>query len=333
MTGAPAQAYPKTVPCNAVALQKAVVAADNAGGGTLNLTPRCTYRITAPASTANAFAVVTTPIRINGNRATIVRTVATSFRFFQVEESGNLTLTALTLREGRSDNGGAISVNRGRLTLIGSTVTANTAELGGGIYNLGTVRVVGGVISNNVAVQGGGLNNQGVTATLDGTTVSGNHALTDFADGFGGGILNAAPLTLTRTRIVKNQAIGEGAEGGGVWNFDELTMNRGVVRDNVANGDGALGGGMVNSGAAKVTDTRFLFNAATGVNARGGAIFNLVGTTTLRGVKVVANQATGTGADGGGIFREAGTVTPTRTIVARNRPNNCGDPSTVPGCR
>jgi hypothetical protein len=329
LAGAPASAYPSNrVPCSAAALQKAVAAVDKAGGGTLNLTPRCSYRITAPATAANAFAAVTTPVRINGNRATIVRATPTSFRFFEVEKSGNLTLNALTLREGRSDNGGAISVDGGRLTLINSTVAANTAELGGGIYSLGTVRVIGGVLRGNVAVQGGALNNQGVTATLDGTTVSGNHALTDFADGFGGGILNAAPLTLTRVHLVDNQAIGDGAEGGGVWNFDELTVNRSAFHGNVANGDGALGGGLVNSGAARVRDSRFLFNAATGTGSRGGAIFNLVGTTTLTGVKVVANQA----GDGGGIVREAGTVTLTRTVVARNKPNNCGNPSTVPGC-
>jgi hypothetical protein len=47
---------------------------------------------------------------------------------------------------------------------------------------------------------------------------------------------------------------------------------------------------------------------------------------------VVTNQAAGTGADGGGIFRPNGTVTVTGSSVAANQPNNCGNPSTVPGC-
>ncbi|GAA1875079.1 hypothetical protein [Asanoa iriomotensis] len=331
LSGQPASAYPgNLVRCNAAALQAAVAKADNAGGGTLNLTPRCTYRLTAPASDDNGLAIVTTPVRINGNRATITRTSDTAFRFFQVEASGSLTLNGLTLRDGRTENGGAIFVNGGRVTLVDSTVTGNTATaIGGGIYSLGTLKVTGSTLRDNTAVQGGGLNNQGVEATFARSTVTGNRAVTGFAEGFGGGILSAGPLTLDNTRVAGNEATGAGASGGGLWNFDSATVTRGSFLGNVASGAEASGGGLWNGGSANVTGTRFLRNAATGTDARGGAVFSITGTTTLTDVKVVANRATETG---GGIFREAGTVTPTRTVVTRNRPDNCGNPSTVPGC-
>ena len=160
LLGLPATAVAQTlVPCNAAALQSAVAAANTAGGGTLNLSPACTYSLTTPDNGENGLAVITTPIRINGNRATITRSSATAFRFFNIAGSGNLTLNALTLRNGRASNGGAILVGAGgRLALSAGTVTGNTATSvgGGGIINLGgTVVIDSSTLSNNTGSQGG----------------------------------------------------------------------------------------------------------------------------------------------------------------------------------
>lgn len=115
LLGLPATASAQTlVPCNGAMLQTAVANANTAGGGTLNLSSGCTYTLTAPAVGENGLVVITAPIRINGNRATITRSSASAFRFFQVGASGNLTLEALTLSNGRASNGGAIFVNNGR---------------------------------------------------------------------------------------------------------------------------------------------------------------------------------------------------------------------------
>jgi hypothetical protein len=336
LMGLPATAFAQTlVPCNETALKNAVAAANSAGGGTLNLTAACTYTLTTPASGDNGLAVVTTPIRINGNRATITRSSPTDFRFFEVSGgSGNLTLNALTLRNGRTDNGGAITVGTGsRLTLSASTVTGNTATAaGGGIFSLGTVEVDSSALSNNTAIQGGGFNNQGDTATVTSSTVTGNHAITGAAEGFGGGILTASPLTLNNTFITGNDATGSGASGGGVWNFDTLTLIGSPVQGNVANGDEASGGGLWNAASLSITDSPILGNTASGTTARGGGVFNETGSATLRGVSVVSNRAVGSGADGGGIFRNSGTVTLTAASVAGNQPGNCGNPPTVSGC-
>ncbi|GIF75831.1 hypothetical protein [Asanoa siamensis] len=334
VVGVPAAASASSyVPCDGRALQAAVVRVNNAGGGTLNLTPRCTYRLRTPASGDNGLAAVTTPIRVNGNRATITRASAANFRFFEIGAAGHLTLKWLTLRNGRTADGGAIFVNGGRLDLVAGTVTGNTAtENGGGIYNTGTMAITASSLSDNTAAQGGAVNNQGAEASIDLTTVTRNHVATGVDQGVGGGILNAAPLTLKGVRIAGNTASGQGAVGGGLWNVGDLTMTGGSFVDNVADGAGAGGGGLWNGDSATVTGTRFLFNTASGGQARGGGIFNVAGTVVLNHATVVANQATGAGADGGGIFSETGTVTRTGGTLRGNRPNNCGAPSTVPGC-
>jgi hypothetical protein len=59
LVGAPATAFAQAlVPCNGPALQSAVAAANTAGGGTLNLTPGCTYRLTTPDDGENGLAII-----------------------------------------------------------------------------------------------------------------------------------------------------------------------------------------------------------------------------------------------------------------------------------
>lgn len=83
----------------------------------------------------------------------------------------------------------------------------------------------------------------------------------------------------------------------------------------------------------KLTDTPVAGNTTNGTNSRGGGIFDTgSGTVDLTHSLVTNNRALGTDADGGGIFKASGTVTRIVSPVARNQPNNCGNPSTVPGC-
>ncbi|MCX5093808.1 hypothetical protein OOK36_33965 [Streptomyces sp. NBC_00365] len=86
-------------------------------------------------------------------------------------------------------------------------------------------------------------------------------------------------------------------------------------------------------GTVKLTDTPVADNTTNGTNSRGGGIFDTgSGTVDLTHSLVTNNRALGTGADGGGIFKASGTVTRIVSPVARNQPNNCGNPSTVSGC-
>ncbi len=252
----PAIALP-VVPCNATALVNAITAANTAGGGALDLSPTCTYTLTAPNNGQNGLPIITTPIRINGNGSTITRSSVTDFRFFAVVGGGDLALKLLTLSNGRAGNGGALSVsNGGSLTLDSSTVTGNTATAvgGGAILNFGTVAINNSTLSNNTGAQGGALNIQPTaTATFKGGTVRGNRSLTTIVSPAGAGIVNVSgSLTLSDTRLTGNDAIGNNAQGGALVNSGgTVVITGGVANENVADGADAHGGAISNIGEGR----------------------------------------------------------------------------------
>ncbi|BBD69051.1 hemolysin-type calcium-binding region [Nostoc commune NIES-4072] len=125
----------------------------------------------------------------------------------------------------------ASSGKAGILSLINSSVSSNTANSGGGIYNQGgTLRLTNSTVSGNTATSGGGIFNgddggySGGSVTVTNSTVSGNTALED-----GGGIYNGfsyvrnTTLTLINSTITNNTTDSDGngtGNGGGVFNGD-----------------------------------------------------------------------------------------------------------------
>ena len=71
------------MPCSSGALIAAFAAANTAGGGTINLTSGCIYKLTSADNGENGLPVVTTSIGVNGNGATIAGN-NTSFRILEV---------------------------------------------------------------------------------------------------------------------------------------------------------------------------------------------------------------------------------------------------------
>ena len=120
------------------------------------------------------------------------------------------------------------------LTMTDCTLSNNYgADLGGGLLNEGTATMVGCTISGNSAKktsptpgQGGGVDNGG-TMTLTNCTVGGNYAYFS-----GGGVDNggsANTLTLTNCTVSGNSS-GGGVSG--VVNDANVTMNNTIVSDN-----------------------------------------------------------------------------------------------------
>jgi hypothetical protein len=74
------------------------------------------------------------------------RSSAATFRFFEVLAGANLKLDSVKLTNGGgASGGGAIDVNSGgTLTLTNSTVSGNSALVGGGIRNNGGTLTVAG---------------------------------------------------------------------------------------------------------------------------------------------------------------------------------------------
>ncbi|MGW3078697.1 hypothetical protein [Kitasatospora sp. NPDC001132] len=334
--------------CSESDLQAAIGAVATVGG-TVNLRPGCTYTLTdaAPPNDDNGLPVITSTVTINGSGDTITRAAsAANFRFFQVNGSnGNLTLNSLTLSNGHASSslgngrGGAIWLSGGgpELTLNNTVLTTNTADsFGGAVDNdNGALTVNRSVLRNNTAAAGGALfvspfGGSG-TASVTASTIVGNHART-----LAGGIAAAVgtTVTLSSSAVSGNDVTGSNALGGGIAQAGTITLQTSTVTGNTATGNNAQGGGIYNlTGTVRLTDSPVFGNTTNGTNSRGGGIVNTAfGNATLTRSPVTKNQALGTGADAGGIFRASGTVTLNVSPVVLNQPNNCGSPSTVPGC-
>jgi CSLREA domain-containing protein len=122
-------------------------------------------------------------------------------RVIHVYGAGNLTLSGLTIRNGRTSMSGGGIRNEGNLVMSNATVSGNetTASYGGGIANAGpaTMSLTNVTISGNRAEGDGGGIDQGLggLANLNNVTISGNTADTDGDAGGGGGVL-VAPGTI-----------------------------------------------------------------------------------------------------------------------------------------
>ncbi|MFF9126901.1 hypothetical protein ACF09J_27085 [Streptomyces sp. NPDC014889] len=334
--------------CRESDLQAAIGAVATVGG-TVNLKRGCTYTLTdaAPPNGDNGLPVIKNKVTINGCGDTITRAAtAANFRFFEIDgPNGNLTLNTLTLRNGHASSslgngrGGAIWLSGGgpALTLNNTNLTTNTADVFGGAIDNdnGTVSVRRSTLHNNKAISGGAVfvspfGGSG-KATFDGSRITGNHA-TNLAGGIAAAV--GTTVTLTGTRVTGNDVTGTGAHGGGIAQAGTMKLNRSEVTRNTTTGANAQGGGIYNTaGTMQLTKSPVTGNTTNGTNSRGGGIFNTAfGTVALTRSPVTKNQALGTGADGGGIFRASGTVTRNASPVTGNRPNNCGNPSTVAGC-
>jgi len=156
--------------------------------------------------------------------------------------NGTLTVLSCTVSGNRGDPGGGIANHwLGTLTLTNSTVWGNSAVRGGGgVLNFGTMEVKNSTVSANQANYGAGIYN-GHTMTLMNSTVWGNSAtahddpddMPDRDSGKGGGIFNGfGPLTLTNTTVSGNTAVGVGtgiASLGGALTLTNSTVSGSVV--------------------------------------------------------------------------------------------------------
>lgn len=162
-------------------------------------------------------------------------------RVVYITNSAVISISGLQLRQGFANNGGAIFVGSGVLTLTKSFVYSSTATANGGaIYNAGgTVAVDSNDLRSNQAANGGAFFHVAGVSVLQNNIIRQNTATTN-----GGGIYNATGnnLTVWHNTVYANSA----TDGGGFYN---------------------------NSGNPRVVNTIFAANIATGV---GHAMFSAV---------------------------------------------------------
>jgi predicted outer membrane repeat protein len=312
-SGVAGAATAESVSCNADRLIAAIVRANAAGGAQLTLAARCTYTLTATQGT-DGLPVITQPISIDGQGATIVRAAnAANFRILNVGTGGDLTLQNLTITGGvapNTDGGGGLLVQSGGRAILRNTTVAynRSTAAGGGIANYGITTVLG---QDDGSSTSSGTNSsapdnapadkpaqapssgQGSGSTMTAGTgqvlgkVDNNSSQTG-----GGGIYNEGYLTTNNVEVSYNHS---GVEGGGLSDLATSVLANTRVDNNTA---GAGGGGIstVLGAITKLTDGSVSNNTA---GTSGGGILSVAGAAVyVQGSKV--NRNTANGSDGGG---------------------------------
>ena len=144
-----------------------------------------------------------------------IRNGATLFAGGGISDEGVLTVSNCVIENnGASIFGGGISVGvstGSALTVLGSTLRANVAGNGGGLYAFSNVTVRDSALyGNSAADDGGGIYNGGQLFVTN-STISGNIANTS-----GGGIYSRISAFVYNTSIVDNDADHDRDENGGI---------------------------------------------------------------------------------------------------------------------
>lgn len=174
-----------------------------------------------------------------------------SSRVFNIWMSGvNVTISGVTIANGKAGTNGGGIFNAGTLTVTNSTFSANRGAWGGGIYNLDTLTVTNSTFAGNSATyEGGGIDNGG-TLTVTNSTLSANSAPS------GGGIYNGSgnSLTVNNSTFSANSAT---TSGGGIRNRGTATLVNTIVANSTAGGDcsGTFAAASTNNLAADATCT------------------------------------------------------------------------------
>jgi hypothetical protein len=264
------------VPCDASALANAITAA-NSTPSTLQLTPGCTYSLTAalPQITGNVTLIGSS---LSGgasqgvgsgvpgfgalNPTSIKRDSETpNIRILDVAAGGTLNVQGIFILGGVLDSGDGGGIrNAGTLTLSSSTVSGNTTEKGNGagIYNSGKATITNSVILANLAIEGNGadINNSG-DMTITSSQITGN-----VLNEAGGGIYTVAGHT---TKIIQSTISGNTAGenyGGGIASAGTTTLDRSVVTLNTSDGRGS-GIAVVAGGSVKLSNSNVSQNSPT----------------------------------------------------------------------
>ena len=300
--------------------------------------------------TLTAGTVETTAVNIIGPGAsslTITTTAAAGFYdLFSVEGIGDAVISGLTVTKNRIK-----SLNDGKFTLDGVTVSGSTGAYGGALYagNDGELEIIDSTFENNTATTNGGavyIYNDN-DATISGSTFTNNESLADGGAIFGEIHYN---VTIVDCTITGNSA----ADDGGGLAFDNKKPDNVLsITDTTidANDAGDLGGGLkidaqdplivsitnstVSNNTAQ-TDAGILFdeggitatinNSTISANAAlygsGGVYIGSGSSLTVNQSTISANSSAGsyTGTDGGGIQLGDNTsvVTLSGSIVSGN---------------
>ena len=156
------------------------------------------------------------------------------------------------------------------LTLINTTISNNSALIGGAICNGGTLTIIDSTISGNTAREqmGGGIANYG-TLTVTNSTFTGNTAHRSLVGSLAGGILNGGLFQSSGTLAINNSTfsgnVARGGKGGGIFNVQGSTvvLQNSIVANNTG---GDCSGGLTSRGYNLSSDDTCNFNGTGDLN-------------------------------------------------------------------
>jgi predicted outer membrane repeat protein len=228
---------------------------------------------------------------------------ANCFRFFFVKRPGRMWIDSLTFRNGAAEpgiphpRGGGAILNRGKLSLTGVTFTDNTVTdpntAGGGAienHDSGRLTILQSTFSGNSATQAGAIEDDSTLSTsymvISQSTFSGNQS-TMFD---GGAVENVAGAhdTLTADTFVGNQGKG----GGAIYAPGTMTIDDSTFTNNVAGTDG--GGAIQNAGQLTITRSTLSGNRSPyGANIHTYHLGGAARPVTTLAMTIVANGGGG----------------------------------------
>ena len=184
-------------------------------------------------------------LTINGNNA---------WRIFDIVTSTPVTLTGLTLQNGRTTLDGGAVRSRGALTVVDTVLKNNTAEADGGAIDVdGNLTLENSdIFSNTASGEGGGVNAFGAL-----TKVTNGRFLNNQSGSYGGAIYANGAITIDGTDFISNSAQ---LYAGGVWAWSTATVANATFERNSALNMNA--GAMYVRYALQLSASTFLSNTA-----------------------------------------------------------------------
>ncbi len=337
-SGRDAGAYHLTtdVPCDADALIAALVHANADGGGTLELAGHCTYTLTANVG-EDGLPLITEPVTVLGNGATIVRTAnAAPFRIFHVGLGGDLNLRDLTVKGGQvtapagPGGGGLLVDSGGQAQVVHSRFTRNlSASVGGAVANYGITRITDAPTGNWSEEKDWASNDWASNdwASKDASSRDGgteeyrssvdNNSAYGGQEAGGGGVFNGRYLTVDNTQLTYNNASGVANHGGAIATDlgGVSAVSHTLLGRNRATNGGAV---YVGDGTGILEHSEVADNTS---DVFGGGIYDDRNAFYLRSSRVHHNSA---GSFGGGIFGNFDDVVVDESEVTENTTGGAG---------
>ncbi|MFL6530006.1 MAG: choice-of-anchor Q domain-containing protein [Chthoniobacterales bacterium] len=289
-------------------LRDALAAANS--GDTINFSVTGTITLNSGELSIARNLTITGPgapsLTIDGNAST---------RVFYIAPNLGVSISGLTIANGKTGFGGALYNDHSNVALALSVVRNNSGAYGGAIYNDGSTDGGTGV----------------ATFTLSNSTVSSNTAsngggaIFNYAQNTGSGGTTSVTLTILNSTLNNNVA---GNGGGGIANYGVFPGANGLV--NITNStlsanSASAGGGIYNIGDlgnATVTINNSTLSGNTASTA-GGAVYTIIdagdpGIAALNTANTIYNA----GASGGTITSSGGSVNSSGYNLASDNANN-----------